>query len=436
MADNPWIRVFKIFAKATIIMTIQLPSLVFVLIIATLTFIDAKRLNTIITPFSVTAWPLVMISIIVNFFLGYLKFSPVTIGAHFFIIGNLLIIWLVGFIFSHIYQYNGLKKISFEINNVFKPFVKYQFFFMIISLISILIIVYRVYSLMQQHGGWWFFGDERFEKSMIVGPTAHVIQVAKVCFLFLFFTYRHSNRKALIFATLTGLIISIALNQVKYHVIWLIIIAFLYLNIPKSLMQQMKGVLKISLLIFAIMNFFWISMTIAWGSFSLQNKAVRDLLINNSINYFVSGPIVLDQWLDWANIKPDWTLLIVFKNIMNVIMGDPTRIDLIPYVSHGFIETAPGLVSNVGTSFGLYYLIGGYPFTIFMTTTLAIISYLLYFQSFRTKNPILVYLNILFLMLGMLSFFGQYFTTLSIYELTAMFIFFIAVFQTLKLSKN
>jgi hypothetical protein len=300
---------------------------------------------------------------------------------------------------------------------------------MTLSVILSLIVFYRVYSLINQFGGWWFFGDERFEQMMIVGPVAHMVQVVKVCFLLLFFIYPHSKRKFFIIITLMGLLVSIAFLQVKYHLIWLMIIGFLYLNIPKKLSEQMKGVLKISLLVFLMMNAFWISLTFAWGTFSLQNEGVRDYLINNSINYFVSGPILLDRWLDWSGIKPDWTLLVVFMNIFKIVMGDPSRIDLIPYVSHGFLETAPGLTSNVGTSFGLYYMIGGYPFTVFMTTILAFLSYLFYFLSYTKKGPIILFLNFIFLTLCMMSFYGQYFTTVSLYEMSAIFILLIFTFQ-------
>ncbi len=410
-------------------MTVQLPSLVFFLAILSLTIYDARRLKTIITPFSVAAWPFVIISLVTNFLLGFLQFPPMTLRVHAFILINLVIIWLVGFIFSNIYHIKGITSLSLDFKSVFKPFVRYQYFLIILSGILSLIIFYRVYSLINQFGGWWFFGDERFEEMMITGPVAHMAQVAKVCFLLLFFIYPHSKRKIYIIIALAGLFISVAFLQIKYHLIWLMIIGFLYLNLPKKLSQQLKGVGNISVLVFLMMNVFWISLTFAWGTFSLQNEGVRDYLINNSINYFVSGPILLDRWLDWPLVKPDWTLLIVFINTFRVVMGDPSRIDLIPYVGHGFLETAPGITSNVGTSFGLYYMIGGYVFTVFMTTLLAVLSYLFYYLSYKKRNPVIPYLNFIFLTLCMMSFYGQYFTTLSLYEMSAIFILFIFVFQ-------
>ncbi len=417
-------------------MTVQIPSLVFFMAILALTIIDARRLNTIITPFTVTAWPFAIISLVTNFILGYLRFPPMTMRVHLFVLVNLVIIWLIGYIFSQVYRIKGTDIVTIDIKAVFKPFVRYQYFLMILSVLLSIIIYFRVYSLIKQFGGWWFFGDARFEEMMIIGPVAHLIQVAKVCFLLLIFIYPHSKRKFFIIISLLGLLIAIALIQVKYHLIWLMIIGFLYLNIPKKQSGQLKGVAMISLLVFLMMNVFWISLTFAWGTFSVDNEDVRNYLFNNSINYFVSGPILLDRWLDWPNIKPDWVLLTVIKNISYVLMGIPLREDFIPLISHGFLETAPGIRSNVGTSFGLYYMIGGYPFTIFMTTLLTFLSYLFFYKTVRMKSPIWIYLNLIFLTMMMMSFYGQYFTTISPYEMTFIFMLFIYIFKILNWARE
>ena len=359
-----------------------------------------------------------------------------TMRAHLFLLVNLIIIWLVGLVFSYAYRYKDIDRTSVDIKTIFKPFVRYQYFLMILSLILSVIIFFRVYSLINQFGGWWFFGDERFEEMMIIGPVAHLVQVSKVCFLFLFFIFPYSKRKKYILISLAFLIVSIALIQVKYHLIWMMIMGFLYLNLPKNLSGQLKGVATISLLVLIMMNIFWISLTFAWGTFSFQNEVIKDYLLNNSINYFVSGPILVDRWLDWPGSRPDWVLLTVFQNIYYILMGIPVRVDFIPLISHGFLETAPGVTSNVGTSFGLYYLIGGYTFAFFMTTFLAVISYWFYFKSMKCGSAMFVYLNLLFLTITMLSFFGQYFTTLSLYEMTVIFFLFIFVFKVLNWVKE
>jgi hypothetical protein len=117
-------------------------------------------------------------------------------------------------------------------------------------------------------------------------------------------------------------------------------------------------------------------------------------------------------------------------------MGIPIRVDFIPLISHGFLETAPGITSNVGTSMGLYYMIGGYPFTLFMTTLMSVLSYLFYFKAIRVKSPIWIFLNFIFLTMMMMSFYGQYFTTITPFEMTIIFMLFIYIFNFLNWGKE
>ncbi|MBU4444538.1 MAG: DUF6337 family protein, partial [Candidatus Marinimicrobia bacterium] len=124
-----------------------------------------------------------------------------------------------------------------------------------------------------------------------------------------------------------------------------------------------------------------------------------------------------------------WTLLLTFINIKNFLTGNPNMINPAVYVGGGFFETAPQISSNVGSAFGVYYLIGGVLFCFFMTVLFAIVSYFLYYRAFSTKNPVLVYFNLLFCMLGMLTFFVQYFTLLTLYEMTLVFLLFIGIFR-------
>jgi len=193
-------------------------------------------------------------------------------------------------------SYKNINADHFEINkkDIFLPYVRYQYFFMIVSVISIFIIIYRVASLMQEHGGWWFYGDEKFEEAMIVGPVAHLVQFAKVCFLFLFFIYFHSSKKILIALILIGLLIAIAFIQVKYHLVWLILIGFLFVSLPKPPGHQLKSIFKISVLILIIMNLFWISMTFAWGTFSFQIK--RSVIFSSIIRLTILSPVRL-SWI-------------------------------------------------------------------------------------------------------------------------------------------
>jgi oligosaccharide repeat unit polymerase len=404
--------------------------------VLSLTIFDKNRLNSILTPFTVTAWPFVIIILTVNFLLLNFDFPPVTLRAQIFILLNIFLLWIIGYILSFFnlkYESNENRVIYSE---VFKPFARFDIFILILSQIFVIIILYSSYQLIQQFGGWAFIADDRYEEMMSIGPVAHVVQLARVCFLLLLFVYKHSKHKALIILSLFSLFIAIASIQVKYHIIWLFIIGFLYINSDKKPSRQFRNVAILGLILVLLMNMFWIVLTLAWGTFDVENEIVWEFFLKQFLNYFVSAPICLDRWLDWSNIQPDWTILLVFQNMYYVIMGMPYRLNAVDYVNYGFLETVPGISSNVGTSYGVYYLIGGMPFTIFMTILISFFSYIVYFQSRRRRSPIILYFNLLMLTLGVLSFFVQYFTLFSLYELTAFFMIFIAILNIINMAQE
>ena len=410
---------------------IQLASIVFLLTVLSLTLFDKSRLNTILTPFTITAWPFVIIIILVNFILIHFQFPAVTLRVQIFILVNVLILWVIGFISYYFTEYQKPEKPKIIYSDVFREFARFDLFLIILANTLVVIILFHTYSILQKHGGWAFIGDERFERMLIVGPVAHLVILAKVTFLLLFFIYKNSRYKIFIIITLTGLFFSIASIQVKYHLFWMFIIGFLYNTLSKSPQKQLKSVLNIALILFLLMNMFWIILTLAWGTFDVANMGIWEFLAKQFLNYFVAGTIVLDQWLNWGNIRPDWTLFIVFMNFYYVIMGNPFRINFVPYVSNGFLETAPGIYGNVGTSYGVYYLIGGYPLTLVMTIAIGLITYLIFYKSRTTGGPILLYFNMLSLTLALLTFFGQYFTLLPFYEMTAFFLIIIVIFKVI-----
>ena len=100
----------------------KLSSLFFAAVILAMTIFEKRRLNTIITPFSVSAWPLVFIILVVNFMLVKIEFDIVTPRAILFLLANLFIIWLIGIIFSYIHNNDRIQ----SLNDIFLPYVKFE----------------------------------------------------------------------------------------------------------------------------------------------------------------------------------------------------------------------------------------------------------------------------------------------------------------------
>ncbi|MBU4444786.1 hypothetical protein KJ656_06855, partial [bacterium] len=82
----------------------KLTSLMFFGVVLILTLIEFRRVNNWITPFTLTAWPFAIISITVNLLLVKMGFYSVTLLVHLFVLANLIIIWLIGFLISYIYH--------------------------------------------------------------------------------------------------------------------------------------------------------------------------------------------------------------------------------------------------------------------------------------------------------------------------------------------
>ncbi|MGC9364406.1 MAG: DUF6337 family protein [Fidelibacterota bacterium] len=409
----------------------QLTSVMFSGVVLILTIFDTRRLNNLVSPFTVTAWPFVGISLLVNFYLVNMGFKPVTVRVQLFILLNLFIIWLIGYICYFAFrqdeiQYSGAK---YNYSELFNSISRYHAFIMLISWLSVALVLYKVKSLLSAHGGFQYVGDPQFEEDMIVGPVAHVIHLAKVCFLLLTFSFKGSKHKILTVITIIGLIIAIAAVQVKYHLIWIVIMAFLYSVIQKPIRKQYGMTIFITIIVILLMNLFWILLTFAWGTFSLGNEGIREFLTKHTFNYIASSPIVLDRWLSHPNVKPEWTMIVVFKNIINVIKGNLFRFESVSLVNLSFSEAGRGISSNTGTALGVYYIIGGLVFTIFMTVLHSIVTYSVYFMNRIRQTKFNIFLNILMLMLSLLIFFVQYFTLISLYEMIIIFIVFIGIFH-------
>ena len=413
----------------------QLTSLVFSALIIILFYAEKLRLKKIITPFTLTAIPFVIIILITNFFLIDLKFLPVTMRAQYFILGQLLILWICGYIIASFFKIENIL-VSNSYSEVSHEFKDYSIVLVIISWLTIFVIFRKVLSIFALHGGPSYFGYGEYEKVMSRGIVAHVLQVSRVCFLFLLFVYKKSIYKKLILLSLFGLFLAISALQIKYHILWLILMAFIFYNAENSQKKQIKNLAVASIVLLLVFNLFWVILTIAWGIFGLSSEKMWLYIGQQTANYFVSGAILLDKWLNYPNIRPDWILIIVPKNFYNMIMGNPIRYDFVPLVSIGFKKVAQDVYSNVGTAYGTFYLIGGWSLTIAVTVIVSILSYIMYFLSYLKNNYFIIFLNLLFLTIGTLMFFGQYFTSLSTYEMPVILVAFGGFFKFANFVRN
>ena len=223
----------------------QLATITFALIVLGMTILERRQVESYITPFSVCAWPFVFIFFIVNFLLFYLGFAPITLRVIYFILLNISLIWFIG-IGSSFFMYGKQESIPVKSEeNIFTQIARYDIYFIIISLIVIVVTLLRVYMLLKTHGGWSYYADEEFEETMIRGPESHLIQVGRACFILLFLTHKYSKVKFFNSLALLGLLVAIATTNVKYQLIFLVIMVFFYKMMQASPRKQLKNIVII-----------------------------------------------------------------------------------------------------------------------------------------------------------------------------------------------
>lgn len=406
----------------------QLTSIVFLCVIIALTHFEKKFSEGYITPFTVSAWPFVVISLLVNFYLVDLKFPEVTVRAHSFVLLNLLIFFVVGYLFSRlkVVSPGGIRT---DFKGIFKPFVRFELIMMITAIVITIAVIVRMMDLVQQHGGWVYMGDYEFEVEINKGFVAHLFNLAKVMFVFLIFIYPYSKRKILILATILFILVGLFIIQIKYNLFWLLLMTFFLKNLTKSAGLQLRNIIILGLILAAILVLFFLILTVIWGTFDPGKMGVWQYLINAFLNYLVTGFVLLDNWLNFPGIRPEWAFFSVLINSINVLTGNPARIRAVNYLNIGFLQVTPQIQSNVGTSFGATYLIGGYPFTILFSIITSVAAYYLYFKYYHTKKVLIIYFNLFLLSICTLQFFSNFLSVLPFYELSAFFIIVLMIFR-------
>ena len=406
----------------------QISSISFALIILGLSYIEVKKLNNLITPFTVSALPFVVIILLVNFVISPFGILTVTIRAQYFILFCLLLIWIVGQFFVH----NNIEvKNSIDYNpfKIFENFKEYRYIVSFLAYLIALITLWRVRELVSANGGLFYLGTQEYEDEIVKGPVAHIIVFGKSLFIFLYLISKNSKGKIFTYTALFVLGLSIFSLMVKYHLLWLIMIVFFINNYNKPIRSQFKSILKIFVLLLTVFIFYFFILTLLWDTFSVTNIVIWEFFFKTILNYALTGPIVLDMWLDNPSIKPQWTFLTFPLNLMYVIFGDPQRIGTVENVSMGFYNVGMDIWSNVGTSFGVYYLIGGFPFVIFFTILFAIASYYFFMKGLKSHNYYYSFLAWFFLALNTLNFFVQFFTLLSFYQFPVFFFILVIIFK-------
>ncbi len=397
--------------------SLQLITLGAVVLLMGLVALEMWRLKRLVSPLVMLVLPFIFIFSITNFVLINMKFPAIPVKTIIFLTAQFLLFWLVGVILRQFFPGDFLSK-AVDYSSVEKFYSRFTPVFIFLGVVSALIIVRKALGLFAEHGGFNYFAHSDYEKQMTRGVASHFIQLAKVSFFMLVVTYRQVRYKLILWIVFLVMALAIALVQIKYHVLHLLFMVILYFALTKPFKQQVKILLTAAMTLLIVFNLFWIILASIGGIQDLE--LLKKIIFRYMVNYLASGTMLLHHWMEMQDVKPDWALLVTLKNMWNAVVGNPMRYNMVQTTSADFMWVAPGIISNVATAYGPFFLIGGAITAWAYTFVSAGLYYGVYYLSLIYRSAWLIFMNLLFLVFALFTFFGLYFLSPSTIEMPVL----------------
>lgn len=404
---------------------INISSILGVIILFLFSFVisywEKKKFGTIITPFSMMAWPYVIVVTLINFGGVFFGFFPVNLKSILFVIGCLIFFQAGGIIVQLFFPPTVTKKESINIDSYTLDhfFNYYRPLFVFLAVVSICVGLINLLQAVQTAGGWLGIASSKFEEAYGKGLLAHIMTINRAAFLFLFADYLHKKRISILMLIVL-MFITVLVLQIKNHIITLVIGGLFFAYLFKLIKFNLKKIIIYVVLIYLMFN---ISYGIGFSKIGISNaysSKVQLYLLSHFFTYLFGGPIGFSEILQ-NPVYPLYTYKEVFAvivNIYNALSGDKNVVDVIfnqwiPVSSiYKYFHS-----SNVFTMFGMLYMYIGLYGTYLYLFFLGIISYWLRWLALKNIYNVgwkLIYAFLLSYLT--LSFFGLFFNTLLIYE--------------------
>lgn len=387
--------------------------LIFAFISFFLMYIDYKEYKSIFTPFTVIAFPIVILSLYIESVGNLRGYYGITLDSYIFLILNFIFIWLPGQMFF--LATFGKLKFKNEFNNV-KIFIQKNVTILLFILwTAIFAGILGLFSFIHQYG-FNLITSKVFKETYGRGILGHLVNLGYPSFILLASHIPSGINRKIVITSIFLMAIVIFVSQTKYH----LIIPLITIFILRSFITKKKAIVYKNLVLGGILIFliftgtYFFIFTVAYG----YDEAISSLgfILRHFEHYMISGLIALGRYLsNYGQIFDIKDLFIVPINIyrwMSGIKEYNTTLWTQPFVP----ISSFGLVTNVGTMFSTIYLALGYWGTLFFSLIIGIISYAIYFITLRTKKVGVMVLNSWLLGTLSVSFFGYHFYLLLIWE--------------------
>ena len=152
---------------------------------------ERKKTGTIITPFSMMAWPYTFIVILINFGGVHFGFFPVHLKSILFVIGCFIFFLAGGLIIKQLLPTSttDTKSIQMEDSELDHLFNFYRPLFVVLAIVAICAGFINLHLSLQEVGGWIYIASTDFEDAYGKGILAHIMTINRAAFLFLFADY-------------------------------------------------------------------------------------------------------------------------------------------------------------------------------------------------------------------------------------------------------
>ena len=389
---------------------------IFVFISFALMYIDYKETGALFTPFTVVAFPIVILSLYIEFIGSIRGYYNVTLDAYVFLLLNFIFIWLPGQLFF-LATFGKLKfKNGFE---QVKSFIQKNAIFLLFLLwVAIIAGLFDLFSFIHQYG-ITLITSKIFKETYGRGILGHLVNLGYPSFLLLVsYIPARVNRK-IVLGSIFLMAFVIFVSQTKYH----LIIPLTTILILKSFITKKKGIIYknlvlggvlISLIFFAT---YFFGFAIAYGYDNALSSIV--FIFSHFECYIIGGPIALGKCLSTYNQNFNIKYLFAVPvNIYHWINGSKEYITSpgIDVLNISWVPISETATTNIYTMFGAVYLTLGYWGTLFFSLILGIISYGIYYITMKTKKIGWIILNSWLLGTLTVSFFSYYFYLLLIWE--------------------
>ena len=381
---------------------------------------EKRRDGSVITPFSVLAWPYAITVALANLAGKYFGFFPVNMTSILFVMLCLVFFFIGGMgTVAFFGTDNKRTKPSENVHNrIIRLFDLYRPLFIVLAVVSIIASYVHFYITIKSLG-WYFIASKEFEEAFGKGVLAHIAVLNRPAFIFLFADYLYRKRKSILILLIL-MFLSVLVLQIKSNIISILLAGIFFAHIYHLVKLNWRKVILYTGAVYILFNLSYIIGFSRIGISHAYSSRVQSYLFNHFFTYLFAGPIGFSEILS-NSYYPLYTFKEIFAvpiNLYNTLIGNP---ELVGVIFNHWIPISSIYqyfhLTNVFSIFGVLYMYIGPYGTFIYSFILGVVAYSLKVMAQKEEAFIGIRMVYAFLLSYLaISFFGLFFNILVVYE--------------------